>query len=245
MKFKFFIIFFFLFSCTNNFNNLEKKKSFNSVGFAYVYNEEDFDKELIKDKIDNTSLYIAHNKLKKGSLIKIVNIKTKDSIILKTSKTMQYPEFYKILITKAVAQKLNLLTETPLVEITELKKNKSFVAEKTIIFTEEKTIHDKAPVELVTIDNISKANKKNFSKVSDKFYITIAEFYSKDSANFLKQRIINEISDYDSKKLFINSKKSNKTTLISGPYKSINLIKNDYIKLKNFGFEDLDISTNE
>ena len=41
-------------------------------------------------------------------------------------------------------------------------------------------------------------------------------------------------------------KKSNKESdLISGPYKPINLMKNDYIQLKKFGFEDLDITLNE
>ena len=33
--------------------------------------------------------------------------------------------------------------------------------------------------------------------------------------------------------------------LFQGPYTSVNLLKNDYIKLKNFGFEELDIYTNE
>ncbi len=32
---------------------------------------------------------------------------------------------------------------------------------------------------------------------------------------------------------------------MSGPYNSINLMKNDYIQLKHFGFEELDISINE
>ena len=40
----------------------------------------------------------------------------------------------------------------------------------------------------------------------------------------------------------INNKE---TQVILGPYKTVNLLKNDYIKLKNFGFEDLDIFINE
>jgi len=35
------------------------------------------------------------------------------------------------------------------------------------------------------------------------------------------------------------------TLVISGPYKSVNLLKNDYIKLKNFGFEEMDIYIND
>ena len=33
--------------------------------------------------------------------------------------------------------------------------------------------------------------------------------------------------------------------VLSGPYKSINLVKNDYISLKIIGFEELDIYINE
>ena len=68
-------------------------------------------------------------------------------------------------------------------------------------------------------------------------------FTQKIQPNFEK-RIIKEIPDYDNQKLLI--KKSNKEiNLISGPYNTINLMKNDYILLKNFGFEELDITTNE
>ena len=35
------------------------------------------------------------------------------------------------------------------------------------------------------------------------------------------------------------------TQVITGPYNAVNLVKNDYIILKNFGFEELDIFINE
>ena len=69
-------------------------------------------------------------------------------------------------------------------------------------------------------------------------------FYSADTAKFLKQRIIKEVSGLDKKKLKI--RKTNKgTELISGPYITVNLLKNDYINLKSFGFEELDVFINE
>ena len=40
-------------------------------------------------------------------------------------------------------------------------------------------------------------------------------------------------------------KNDNEINLISGPYNTVNLMKNDYILLKTFGFEDLEISANE
>ena len=245
MKYKLIIIFLFLISCAQNYSKSELKKPFNSKGFAYIYNQEDFINKIIKKKLDESSLQIAHNKLAPGTLIKIINSKTNDSIILKNNKKFNYPEFYKILITQSVADKINLHKDLPLVEIIEIKKNKSFVAKKTKIFKEEEKIHNNAPVETVTINNISKHKKKMNIVSKDKFYIIIAEFYSKSSASLLKKRITQELTNFDSKKLYINSKKSNKITLISGPYNSINLMKNDYIQLTNFGFEELDISINE
>ena len=245
MKYKLIIIFLFLISCAQNYSKSELKKPFNSKGFAYIYNQEDFINKIIKKKLDHNTLQIAHNRLKPGSLIKITNIKTNDSIILKNNKRFEYPDFYKIIITKPVADEINLKTDLPLVEIIEVKKNKSFVAKKTKIYKEEEKIHSNAPVETVTINNISK-KKKVINKVTkDKLYIIIAEFYSEGSANLLKKRITKELKNFNSKKLYINSRKSNKITLLSGPYSSINLMKNDYIQLKNFGFEELDISINE
>ena len=245
MKYKLIVLLFFLTSCTQNYSKSELRKPFSSKGFAYIYNDEDFLNKVIKRKLDNNLLQIAHNRLRPGSLIKIINIKTNDSIILKNIKRFEYPEFYKILITKPVAEKINLQLDLPLVEIIEVKKNKSFVAKKTKIFKEEEKIHSNAPIESVTINNISKNIKKKNKTIKDKFYIIIAEFYSKDSAAMLKQRISQELSNFDNKKLYITTKKSNKISLISGPYNSINLMKNDYIQLKKFGFEELDIGINE
>ena len=245
MKYKLIVLFIFLTSCSQNYSRVDLKKSFNSKGFAYIYNEKDFIDKTIKKKLDNNSLQIAHNKLRPGSLIKITNIKSNDSIILVNSKRFEYPDFYKILITKPVAEEINLEIDSPLVEIIEVKKNKSFIAKKTKIFKEEEKIHSNAPVETVTINNISKKQKDKNKVIKDEFYIIIAEFYSKNSANLLKKRITQELKNFDTKKLYINSRKSNKITLLSGPYSSINLMKNDYIQLKNFGFEELDISINE
>ena len=232
-------------SCAQNYSKSELKKPFNSKGFAYIYNQEDFIDKIIKRKLDENSLQIAHDKLMPGALIKITNPKTNDSIILKNNKRFDYPKFYKILITQPVADEINLQKDLPLVEVIEVKKNKLFVAEKAKIFKEEKKIHNNAPVETVTINNISKHKKQKNVISRDKFYIDIAEFYSKNSASLLKKRITQELSNFDSKKMYINSKKSNKITLLSGPYNSINLMKNDYIQLTKFGFEELDIIINE
>ena len=245
MKFKFFFIFIFILSCSSNLTTINHKKTFTSKGFALIYNEVDYDNKIIKGKMNNDIMQISHQNLKTGTLIKIINSKNKKNITLKNIKRIQYPDFYKILITKAVANELQINPDVPIIEIIEIKKNKSFIAEKAKIFNEEKKVTSKAPVGSVKISNISK-NKVHLKKVDpDLIFIHIASFYSIDTAKFLKQRIIKELINYDNKKLNIRKISNKETQLLSGPYTSVNLLKNDYIKLKNFGFEELNIFINE
>jgi hypothetical protein len=245
MKFNLIIFFFFFISCSQNHSRSIPKTLYSSKGFAYIFNEQDFNDKIINQKLDNNLFQIAHNKLKPGKLIKLINPKTNDSIILINSKKFEFPEFYKIMITQPVANILNLEPNLPLIEVIEIKKNKSFIASKTKIFNEEKKIHSNAPVENVKIDNISKIKIYSDKAKKAKFHISIADFYSRKSASILQKRITEELPSFGSKKLYIKTKKTNKISLLSGPYSSINSMKNDYIQLKNFGFEEMDISINE
>ena len=97
----------------------------------------------------------------------------------------------------------------------------------------------------VEIANISKKVHTIKKTVPNNVYILIASFYTKNSANFLKKRIIDEAPNYNNKMLKIKKKSSKEIEVISGPYGSINLLKNDYIELKKFGFEELDIIIND
>lgn len=245
MKFSILILFFFTLSCSTHYTKLDNRKPYNSTGFAYIYNEYDYVNKKLKKKLNNELLQISHKDLKAGTLIKLINPKSKETLVLKNFKNIQYPDFYKIIITKPVAIKLNINEELPLIEVLEIKKNKSFIAEKAKIFQEEKKISSKAPVTSVKIANISK-KKANIEKInSNNIYIFIASFYTNEAANLLKQRIITEIPKYDVNKLKIKKKNSKEFEVLSGPYKSINLLKNDYIDIKIFGFEELDIFINE
>ena len=245
MKFKLFTLFFLLASCTSTYTKNDNRVPYNSKGFAYIFNQNDYEAKIIKNKLNNELLQISHKDLKIGTLIKLINPKTKESLVLKNIKKIKYPDFYKILITETVANKLNINKELPLIEILEIKKNKSFIAAKAKIYQEEKKISSKAPVTSVYIANISK-KKPVISKLKmDNIYILIASFYTKEAANLLIKRINNESYGNDYKKLKIKKKSSKEFEVLSGPYKSINLLKNDYIDLKNFGFEELDIFINE
>ena len=235
----------FIFSCTSNYTKLDNRAPYNSKGFALVYNESDYENKIIQTKLDNTKIQVFHNQLKTNTLIKLINPKTNSYLIVKNIRKTKYPDFYKILITQAVAKKLNIDPTLPLIEIIEIKKNKSFVAKKAKIFEEETKVPSKAPVTSVKISNISKDKNIQKSNNQNRIYIEIATFYSEDVAIFLKDRIIKELPNYDSNKLKIRKKNYNEIKVISGPYKAVNLVKNDYIQLKNFGFEELDITINE
>ena len=195
--------------------------------------------------MNNETMQISHQNLKTGTLIRLTNPKNKKTLTLKNIKRIRYPVFYKILITKAVAKELNLNTDLPVIEIIEIRKNKSFIAKKAKIFNEEKKISSKAPVASVKISNISKNKIRNLKKNNDQIFIHIATFYSVNTAKFLKDRITKEIPDLNYKKLSIKKLSNKETRVISGPYISVNSLKNDYIKLKKYGFEELGVLINE
>ena len=187
-------------SCSTNYTKIDNRKPYNAKGFAYIFNQADRDKNIIKGKMDNDLLEISHSQLKYGATIKLINPKTKDTIVLKNTKRIKYPEFYKIVISDAVANKLNIDRGIPLIEVLEIRKNKSFIAKKAKIFQEEKKIPTNAPVMSVKIDNISKKKSlKKKDELKTNIHILIGSFYSEDSAIFLKNRIIKEIVDFDKK----------------------------------------------
>lgn len=246
MKFKFILLIFLLSSCNTNYTKFDNKLNYNSKGFAYIQND-DYKDKTIRGKLNNSLLQISHQDLKFNSLIKIINPKTKDSIVLKNSKKIKYPDFYKILITRKIASILELDEKAPFIEIVEIKKNKSFVAKKSQTFIEERQISNNAPVEKVEIKSISK-NPKLISKKPKSFTISVGDFYSNETVLFIKKRMKKEIPSFDTKKLKSTKKKiDNKIRILvtSGPYSSINALKDDYIFLKQFGFEDLGININE
>jgi len=245
MKYKIILFLFILSACSPQLTTLNKKEPYAANGFAYIYNEPDFNEKIIKGRMNNDVLQISHQNLKTGTLIKISNPKNKESLVIKNKKRIRYPEFYKILITKAVAEKLKLDKNLPILEILEVKKNKSFIAEEAKTFKEEKKISTKAPVDNIKISNISKEKSQKNNKTFDQIYILLGSFYSIDTANFLKQRITKDVPEFNINKLKIKKNNIKENLVISGPYNSINSLKNDYILLKTFGFEELDIFFNE
>ena len=239
MKFKIIIFFIFFFSCVPIYN---KNISYNSSGFALIFNEQDYINKKINKKLNNDNFEVAHRILKPGTIVRITNPSNKNSMVTKIKKRAEFPTLYNLLISKSIADKLDLKSNDPFIELISVKKNKSFVAQETKIFKEEKKIHSSAPVEKVKIDNISKKNKiEARSKIT--YSIIIGEFYSLKSVNELKGLLAKNLN-IDIRKFKTNKTKMN-VILKTGPYNSLKSIEVDYVKLKKYGFEELDILRNE
>ena len=184
MKFKILFFILFIFSCSPSLKTLNQKKPYSAKGFAYVYNENDLQNKIILGKLDNKKLQISHQNLKTGTLIKIINPKNNKSIILKNIKRIKYPDFYKVLITKPIFDELELSVDLPILEIIEIKKNMSFIAEKAKIFNEEKKIPSNAPVDSVKISNISKNKKEKI--------INTSKLYNSNIYNIVLKELIDK-----------------------------------------------------
>ncbi len=240
MRYNFFLIIILLFSCSPiNTGNYEKP-SYNSKGFAYIYSIKDYENKLIKKKINTELDIVAHNEVKRGVLLKITNPKNGKNIILKNEYKLDYPDFYKVLITKPILLKIGLNENFPYVEVEEIKKNKSFVAKKAKTHDEEKQLNVKAPVEKVKINNISKTINK-VSEKDPKFVIILGNFYSLESAKLLRKRVKLESMLLKDKKISINKKNKHNYEVFLGPYKTIKMMKNDYIALQQINFDEVDI----
>tara|TARA_Y100000768_G_scaffold71512_1_gene50430 strand:+ start:80 stop:757 length:678 start_codon:yes stop_codon:yes gene_type:complete len=224
--------------------NKYEKPVLNSKGFAYIYTPDDYENKIIKKKINSDELIIAHNKVKRGSLLKITNPNNGKNVILKNSFRLDYPDFYKVLITKHISNQIGLNENFPYVEVEELKKNKSFIAKKAETHEEEKQLGVKAPVEKVKINNISKT-KETMSNEQPKFVIILGNFYSQESAKLLIKRVKTESLSLRNKKISIEKKNKHNFEVFLGPYKTIKMIKNDYIALKQINFDEVDIKIYE
>ena len=236
MKYKI-ILLFFLTSCINNTHTNKNSFTFSSKGFAYV-NEQSF------DGLQSDKFLVFHNKLRLNKKVRISNPINKKSIEAIVKKKIKYDNFYKVLISQNIAEKLNLDLNFPYVEIVEIKLNKSFIAKKAVTESIEKKIANSAPVDKININNLSKIKKvkKNKSKT---YSILVADFYNLRSAELLKDRLTSVLVKSNYQLIYINKKNNKSYELLMGPYKTIKKLKNDYIVLNDSNFEDLDIKIND
>ena len=124
-------------------------------------------------------------------------------------KKAVYPSFYNSVISKRIANELEIDLNEPYIKIQELNKNQSFIANKAKTFDEEREVAAKAPVDEIGIKDLSKKIKEDkiLIKTDFNYLIKIADFYYYKSAESLKNRIKNELNIKNVKinELFKNS----------------------------------------
>ena len=128
----------------------------------------------------------------------------------------------------------------PYVEINEVKKNKTFIAKQSDTYDEEKNVAEKAPVDEIKMDDLSKNTQTTSNKKAKKyeFVLVIADFYYLESAHRLKNELSSQISMNN---FFVNKLTDNSYRLAIGPFKNFNALKSTYISLNNLGFGNLNI----
>ena len=217
---------------------LEKKYA--NSGFALIF-DESLDK--IK-KLDDRSLMIYHKSLKRKSTVKITNPKNGKSLIAEIkSNNQKFSDFYNSVISKRIAEDLDLDFNEPLLEITLVSRNSAFIAKKSKTFEEEKKVAEKAPIDGIQIKDLNSKPKKKKKNIKLKFSysIKLADFYYKNSAKTMILRIKNETNIKNSK---IQQLSKTKFRVLIGPFNDIKSLKESYEKLRPMNFENLEILNN-
>ena len=245
-KFVLIISLFFLSAC-NQFDKNNKSlvyisdQKYSNTGFALIYDDKLKREKKISKKIDNRSLLIFHNKIKKNSFVKITNPINNKSVIAEViSNNVNFSDFYNSVITKRIAEELSLNPKEPYIDLVLISKNSTFIAKKAKTFDEEKKVAEKAPVDGITIDNLGKVKEKKIKIKKHKFLysIKIADFYYKDSA----ENMINRIKDETNiKKSTIKKLSKTKYRVLLGPFNDIKKLENSFNEIKILNFENIEI----
>ena len=219
---------------------IKLEKKYANSGFALIF-DESLDK--IK-KLDDRSLMIYHKSLKRKSTVKITNPKNGKSLIAEVkSNNQKFSDFYNSVISKRIAEDLDLDFNEPLLEITLVSRNSAFIAKKSKTFEEEKKVAEKAPVDGIQIKDLNstpKKKKKN-KKLKFSYSIKLADFYYKSSAKTMISRIKNETNIKNSR---IQQLSKTKFRVLIGPFNDIKSLKESYEKLRPMNFENLEILNN-
>ena len=249
MNYRFIIIILFsllLHNCEQStFGNSKKididfESRYKNSGFALIYN-----KQLKKiKKLESRSLNIYHKSLKKRSTVKITNPKNGKYLIAEVkSNKEKFSNFYNSVLSLRIAEELELDINEPYIELILVSKSSTFIAKKAKMFEEEKNVAEKAPVDGIQISDLNTKkikkiikNNKNFS-----YSIKVADFYYKNSA----QMMINKIKDESSiKSLKILKLSNTKYRVLIGPFDDIKRLKSAFEKMDNLKFENLEILNN-
>ena len=234
-----------LYGCNQNINNSKNvnfkiEKKYSNIGFALIFDD---NLEKIK-KIDDRSLLIYHKNLKKKSSVKITNPKNGKSLIAEVKSNKQkFSDFYNSVISRRIAEDLELDFNEPYLQIVLISNDSTFIAKKIKTFEAEKKVAEKAPIDGIQINDLNKDNQKKEIVKKNKFSysVKIADFYYKDTAQIMLSRIKNETSLDDP---IIQELSKTKFRVLIGPFDDIKSLKETFEKLKSLNFENIEMLKN-
>ena len=221
--------------------NIIYGQKYKNTGFALIYNNKLKKEKKISKKIDNRALVIFHKNLNKNSFVKITNPLNQKTIIAKViSNKVKFSDFYNSVISLRIAEELSLNLKEPYIEMVLISQNSTFIAKKAKTFDEEKNVAEKAPVDGIKIDNLGSSNleKKQTNIVNFLYSIKIADFYYKDSAKNMIDRINKETNLKNS---IIKKLSNTKYRVLLGPFNDIKKLEDSFNEIKSLDFENIEI----
>ena len=244
----FIFVIFFITNCTsinlnNNKSSLILKNNFSNKGFALIYDKDHYINKIITGEIDERSLVIFQRNLEFKTKVKITNILNNKSIIASVGNKFDYPLFNNSVLSIRIANEIELDINEPYIEILEISSDSIFVAKKAKTYEEEKNVASKAPVNDISINDLNNktTNKKEINKKFS-YNIKIADFYFKDTARMMTDRIINETIIKHPK---IKKISKEKYRVYLGPFNNINSLQKSYNDINILEFDNIEIIRND
>ena len=241
--------FLFLTNCTtgtlvNNKKSDVASNAYSNKGFALVYSEDLYDQKIVTKTIEERSLTIFQKNLKTNTQVKITNIINNKSLIGTVGKNSKYPSFNNSVLSMRIAEELQLDIYQPYVEILEIDKNSIFIVKKAKTYDEEKNVAIKAPVNIISVDNLNIIKKeiKKESSVEFNYSLKIADFYFNETALMMLRRI-KDVSSINNAKIKKISDK--KYRVYIGPFTNINSLQKSHNDISLLKFENIEIIKND
>tara|TARA_A100001011_G_scaffold347097_1_gene383951 strand:+ start:80 stop:829 length:750 start_codon:yes stop_codon:yes gene_type:complete len=246
MFYRILIILFFLFSCSPNtleVNNINNKVHhiYSNIGFALIYNDDLKKQKIINKSMNDRSFLIFQKNLKKNKTVKVTNLINNKSVIAIVGSNSKYPSFYNSVITKRIAEEIKLNTNEPYVKIQEINNENTFIAKKSKMFEEEKKVANTAPVTEIKIKSLrlsQPSTKVEEINLPFNYIIKLVDFYYKDSAESLINRLKDEIFI---KNVKIKKISDTKYRVYLGPYADIIALKKAFDDILKLDFENIEV----
>ncbi|MSP06386.1 MAG: hypothetical protein EXR13_02295 [Candidatus Fonsibacter sp.] len=221
MRNKIIVLFFILIASCQNFSSYEKTISYENIGFAENSKNE----------------YLIHQNIPPNSQVRITNLINKKNIVVNIDKNLILKKEREIIIPNKYFDLLELNPNLPIVKIETIRTNKTFKAENTKIYEEEKKVTQNIETQDVDIVDLSKnvPSKKNSL---NKIIIYYGDFVFKNSALDMVSLLKNEIKNINPIIIQVNKKFRVKAATIND-IKEFDIFFN---KIVNTRFENYNIS---